>query len=56
MYLIFNKVNGYFEEIKGNKCLKLSPTNDSKEKNKKADELWSKIRDLISSTTNNSDD
>ena len=32
LYLIFNKVNGYFEEINGNKYLTLVPTNESKEK------------------------
>ena len=32
LYLIFNKVNGYFEEINGNKYLTLLPTNESKEK------------------------
>ena len=31
LYLIFNKVNGYFEEINGNKHLTLVPTNESKE-------------------------
>ena len=30
LYLIFNKVNGYFEEINGNKYLTLVPTNESK--------------------------
>ena len=35
LYLIFFKVNGYFEEIKGNKYLTLVPTNESKEKIKK---------------------
>ena len=35
LYLIFNKVNGYFEEIKGNKYLMLVPNNISKEKIKK---------------------
>ena len=35
LYLIFNKVNGYFEEIKGNKYLMLVPNNESKEKIKK---------------------
>ena len=30
LYLIFNKVNGYFEEISANKCLTLVPTNESK--------------------------
>ena len=29
-YLIFHKVNGYFEEINGNKYLTLVPTNESK--------------------------
>ena len=56
LYLIFNKVNGYFEEINTNKHLTLVPTNESKEKIKKYEELWSKIRDLIRSITKNSDD
>ena len=34
LYLIFNKVNGYFEEINGNKYLTLVPTNENT-KNKK---------------------
>ena len=32
LYLIFTKVNGYFEEVNGNKYLTLVPTNESKEK------------------------
>ena len=44
--LIFNKLNGYFEEINGNKYLTLVPTNESKEKIKYK-ELWSKTKDLI---------
>ena len=32
LYLIFNKVNGYFEEINRNKYLTLVPTDESKEK------------------------
>ena len=56
LYLIFNKVNGYFEEINGNKYLMLVPTNESKEKIKKYEELWSKIRDFIRSITKNLDD
>ena len=36
LYLIINKINGYFEEINGNKYLALVPINESKE-----------IRDLI---------
>ena len=31
LYLIFNKVNGHFEEINKNKYLTLVPTNKSKE-------------------------
>ena len=56
LHLIFNKVNGYFEEIDRSKYLKLVPTNESKEKIKKNEELWSKIRYLIRSITKNSDD
>ena len=56
MYLIFSKVNGYFEKINGNKYLMLVAINESKEKIKKYEELWSKIRDLIRSITKNSDD
>ena len=32
LYLIFNRVNRYFEETNGNKYLTLVPTNESKEK------------------------
>ena len=57
LYLITNKVNGYFEKINGNKYLTLVPTNESKRKvKKKYEELWSKIRYLIWSITKNSDD
>ena len=31
LYLIINKVNGYFEKINGNKYLTLVPNNESKE-------------------------
>ena len=56
LYLIFSKVNGYFEEINKNKYLTLVPNNESKEIIKKYEELWSKIRDLIKSITKNSGD
>ena len=56
LYLIFNKLNDYFEQTNGNKYLTLIPANESKEKIKKYEELWSKIRDLIRSITKNSDD
>ena len=55
MYLIFGKVNEYFERIKGNKYLTLVPTNESKEKIKKYEKLLIKIRDLIRSITKNLD-
>ena len=42
LYLIINKVDGYFEKINGDKYLMLK-----KEKIEKYEELWSKIRDLI---------
>ena len=49
-------MNGYFEEINGNKYLMLVPTNESKEKMKKYGELWSKIRAFIRSITKSSDE
>ena len=51
---IFNKMNGYFEEINRNKYLTLVPTNESKEKLQKYGELWIKIRYLIRSVTEGS--
>ena len=56
LYLIISKVNRYLEEINRNKYLTLVLTNESKEEIKKYEELWSKIRDLIRSITENSDD
>ena len=32
LYVIFNKLNGYFEETNRNKYLTLVPTNESKKK------------------------
>ena len=32
LYLIFNRIKGYFQEINGNKYLMLVPTNESEEK------------------------
>ena len=56
LYLIFNRINGYFEEINGNKCLTLVPTDESEERIKNYEELWIKIRDLIRLVTKKSDD
>ena len=56
LYLVFNNVNRYFEEINENEYLTLVPTNENKEKIKKYKELCSKITDLIMSISKNSDD
>ena len=53
---MINKMNGYFEEINENKYLILVPTNESKEKIKKYEELCIIIRNLIRSVTRKSDD
>ena len=45
--LVLNKVNGYFEEINKRKYLTLVPTNESKEKIKKYEEMWIKIKKNI---------
>ena len=56
MYIIFDKVNGYFEEINRNKYLTLVPRNESKGKIKQCEKLWIKIRVLVRSMTKNVDD
>ena len=47
LYLIINKVSGYFEEINRDTFLTLVLTNESKEIINKNGELWSTIRNLI---------
>ena len=54
LYLTFNKINGYFEEINKN-YLTLVPTNESKENIKTYEELCIKTRYLIRSVTKKSD-
>ena len=56
LYLMFNKMNGYFEEINGNNYLTLFATNDSKDRIKNYEELWIKITDLIMLVTKKADD
>ena len=56
LYLIFRNINGYFEEINESRYLTLVLANESKEKIKEDKELWNKIKDLIKSINNNSDD
>ena len=53
LYLTFNKVSGYFEEINGDKYLTLVSTTESEEKTEKYKELWIKFRFLIRSITKN---
>ena len=56
MYLIFRNVNGYFEGINKSKYLTIVLADESKEKIKTYEDVWSKIRDLIRLVTKNSDD
>ena len=52
---MFNKRNRYFEEMNGNKYLTLVPTNESKGKIKRYEDLRIKIKDLTRSVTKKSD-
>ena len=56
LYLIFSKVNEYFEEINKNKYLTLVPINESKGIRKNYEDLWRKTRDLTRSINKNSND
>ena len=56
LYLVFGKVNQYFEEINKNQYLTLVPTNESEEIVTKYEELWSKIWYSIKLITKSSDD
>ena len=56
LQLTISKANEYIEESNGNKYLTLVPTDENKDTLKKYKELWNKIKDLIRSTSNNSDD
>ena len=48
-------MNGCFEEINKSKYLTLVSTNENKEIIKKYEDLWSQIRDIISSIIKNSE-
>ena len=52
--LIINEINWCIEESNDNKCLLLGPADKAKTLAKYA-ELWNKVRDVIRSMTNNSD-
>ena len=51
LYLIFSKLNRLFDENDKNKYLMQVSTNCGKEKIKKYEELWSRIRDFTGSIT-----
>ena len=55
LYLSINEIHRCIEENDGNKYLTLVPTGERKNTLKKYDKLWSKIKDLIKSITNNAD-
>ena len=56
LYLIISKINGCIEGSNESKYLTLVSTDETKDTLKKHRELWNKIRDLIKSITNISDD
>ena len=56
LYLIINKINRHIDENNEDKYLTLVLTDEGKDTLKTYEELWNKIRDLIRSITNNSDD
>ena len=47
LYLIFDKVDGYIEEINGNKYLLFASTDKSNEVLTKYTKLWNKTKNLI---------
>ena len=58
LYLIINRINDYIQESNINKYLAIEntiPTPESQVSLKKYEELWKKLRDLITSITNNTD-
>ena len=56
LYLIFNKLNGFFDKNNGSKYFTLVATNESKEEMKKYGDLWIKIRYLVRLITKELDD
>ena len=54
LYLIINKVDGYVEEINGNKYLTLVSTDKNKEVVTKFTELWDEIKNSIEKINNKS--
>ena len=54
LYLVINEVNGYFEEINGNKYLTLVSTDKNKEVLTKYTKLWDGIKNSIEKINNKS--
>ena len=54
LYFINVKMIGHIKESNGNKYLTLVPTNEGKDTLKKYEELWNKIKDLVKSIINDS--
>ena len=52
LYLVINEVDGYFEEINGNKYLTLVSTDKNKEVLTKYTELWDEIKNSIKKINN----
>ena len=55
LYLIIDQIKGDIEESNGNEDLTLVPTDKNKDTVKIYEELWSEIKYVIRSITNNSD-
>ena len=55
LYPIINNSDGYIEESNGNKHLAIVPTDENNDTLKKYKKKWSKIKDIIRSTNNDSD-
>ena len=53
---LVKKIDGHVEEHNGNNCLTPAHTDESKDTLKRFEELWKKLKDLIRSINNNSDD
>ena len=56
LYLILNSGNGYIKESNGNEYLTLITTDESKNTLERYGKVWSKVKDLIRSKNDNSDD
>ena len=57
LHLVINNANGYIEQSNGNNYLTLFLTDESRDRLKIYEKLWSKINDfIVRSTNNNSDD